>query len=251
MYIENLKPLGGIFKPGITKAGRLSLLGNLKDGTKVKVYNSFNLNQIHIRKMLGDIFIDDDVLFPDLIAYDDNFIIEKWIEGKPLDKINSFQLDKSSEYLINFLDKLHNDPIFCKIAKENLNSFCYLKDYLILRLNPWKQWIPVEKLLNAWFEADYQTENIIESKISHPDLSLTNLILSPEKKIYIIDNELLGVGKGWLLDINNSFFRRKVSEPILKPLLNNFYNLSWKLRLVGSALDSGDFDRAKRMAYVE
>ena len=33
--------------------------------------------------------------------------------------------------------------------------------------------------------------------------------------------------------------------------LKNFYELSWKLRLVGSALDSGDFSRAERMAYLE
>ena len=251
IYVDNLVPLGGIFKPGITKAGRISLSGRLQDGTKVKVYNSYNLNQINIRKKLGHIFIEEDVLFPDVISNDDYFVIERWIEGKPLNKIRSNKLDEFTESIINFLDKLHNEPIFCKIANENLNSFCYLKDYLLLRLKPWQQWLPVEELLNAWFDANYKTEKIIEPKISHPDLSLTNLILSPENKIYIIDNELLGVGKGWLLDSTNSFFRRKVSKPIFKPLINNFYNLSWKLRLVGSALDNGDFDRAKRMAYLD
>ncbi len=251
IYVDNLFPLGGIFKPGITKAGRISLSGRLKDGTKVKVYNSFSFNQINIRKMLGNLFIDEDVLFPDVISYDEHFVIERWIEGKPLNKINSKQIDKCTNSIAKFLDKLHNDPIFCEIANDNLNAFCYLKDYLILRLKPWKQWVPVEKLLDAWFEADHKTEKIIHSKISHPDLSLTNLILSPEKKIYIIDNELLGVGKGWLLDLNNSFFRKKVSKPTFKPLINNFYNLSWKLRLVGSALDNGDFDRAERMANID
>tara|TARA_Y100001978_G_C23409199_1_gene298311 strand:+ start:60 stop:287 length:228 start_codon:yes stop_codon:yes gene_type:complete len=67
-------------------------------------------------------------------------------------------------------------------------------------------------------------------------------------KTYIIDNELLGVSKGWLLDERNSFFRNKVSTKISDENIKNFYNLSWKLRLVGSALDSGDFARAERMA---
>ena len=96
-----------------------------------------------------------------------------------------------------------------------------------------------------------EIKNIIESRISHPDLSLSNLLLDKDEKIYIIDNELIGTGKGWLLDEKNSFFRNKIPKPSFSPEVKNFYELSWKLRLVGSALDSGDFSRAERMAYLE
>ena len=53
LEITNLNPLGGMFKKGVTKAGRISLSGNLNDGRKVKVYESFNSNQIKLRKKLG------------------------------------------------------------------------------------------------------------------------------------------------------------------------------------------------------
>ena len=48
-YVHNLSPLGGIFKPGITKAGRVSLIGMLCNGEKVKIYSCLNSDQIFLR----------------------------------------------------------------------------------------------------------------------------------------------------------------------------------------------------------
>ena len=246
--INNLNPLGGMFKKGVTKAGRISLSGNLSDGRKVKVYESFNSNQIKLRKKLGAQLKNEDVLFPPILATDGNFIVEEWITGKILSATKPQSLEKHSERLINFLEKIHYDSDFIKIANTHKNSFCYLSDYLIMRLKPWRKWNPVENLLKAWIESDLETEKTIKSRISHPDLSMSNIVLSPDEKIYIVDNELIGTGKGWLLDERNSFFRGKVSTKNLVKSIKNFYLLSWKLRLVGSAIDEGDFYRAERMA---
>ena len=251
LEITNLNPLGGMFKKGVTKAGRISLSGNLNDGRKVKVYESFNYNQIQLRKKLGKQLKNEDVLFPNLITNDKNFIVEEWISGKSFSAIKPNGLEKHSERLINFLEKIHYDSDFNKIATTYKDSFCYLSDYLIMRLKPWRKWIPVENLLNAWIEANLETEKTIKSRISHPDLSLSNLILSPDEKIYIVDNELIGTGKGWLLDERNSFFRGKVNPKKLIDNTKKFYSLSWKLRLVGSAIDEGDFYRAERMANIK
>ena len=122
---------------------------------------------------------------------------------------------------------------------------------MILRLKPWCQWVPVQNLLEEWKKLNIATDSKIQSRISHPDLSLSNLILGDDNKIYIVDNELLGVGKGWLLDEKNSFFRSQVNIPELESICNRFYSISWKLRLVGSALDSGDFARAERMSKFD
>ena len=111
--------------------------------------------------------------------------------------------------------------------------------------------MPVENLLEEWNKLNLATNYKIKSRISHPDLSLSNLILGDDKKVYIVDNELLGVGKGWLLDEKNSFFRSQVNIPELEAICHRFYSISWKLRLVGSALDSGDFARAERMAKFD
>ena len=246
-YIKKLTPLGGIFKPGITKAGRLSLSGYLNNGTRIKVYRAHSPKQIYLRRIIGDKLKNDIVLLPPVITSDDNFIVEKWIEGKSYSRIKKGILDSNTNNLINFLEKIHYQSEFLDIAKSNEKSFCYLEDYLIIRLSPWKQWTPVEKLINEWINANNTIDKILDSRISHPDLSLSNMILS-NNKTYIIDNELLGVSKGWLLDERNSFFRNKSSTKINDENVKNFYNLSWKLRLVGSALDSGDFARAERMA---
>ena len=251
LEITNLHPLGGMFKKGVTKAGRISLSGNLTDGRKVKVYESFNSNQIKLRKKLGTKLKKEDVLFPPLLASDGNFIVEEWIKGKTLSEIKPDILEKHSGRLINFLEKIHFDSDFNKIANSYKDSFCYLSDYLIRRLKPWRKWIPVEKLLIAWNEADLETEKTIKPRISHPDLSLSNIILAPDEKIYIVDNELIGTGKGWLLDERNSFFRGKVYPKKLLDSTKKFYSLSWKLRLVGSAIDEGDFYRAERMANIK
>ena len=82
IYIEELKPLGGMFKPGITKAGRVSLSGFLNDGTKVKVYNSYNSEQIRLRKNLDLHFKNENVLFSPVITSDEFFVVEKWIQGR-------------------------------------------------------------------------------------------------------------------------------------------------------------------------
>ena len=249
--IHNLKPLGGIFKPGITKAGRLSFSGTLNNGNKVKVYQSFNEKQINLRKEIGEECKTMDVLFPKVLFNDENFIVEEWIMGKTFSKLKPRIIDEFALKVINFLEVLHFDSKFINIAKKNGDTFCYLSDYLFMRLKPWNQWLPVERLLEKWHESKLETHNLIESKISHPDLSLTNIILSKDEKIYIVDNELIGSGKGWLLDGKNSFFRDKVPITNLIPAIYKFYKLSWKLRLVGSAIDNGDFNRAERMAKFD
>ena len=114
----------------------------------------------------------------------------------------------------------------------------------------WEQWEPVENLLNAWIKSNEETKGVIPLRVSHPDLSLSNMILDSRDKIYIIDNELIGVGKGWLLDIRNSFIRSKVKNKKNTQIIDKFLELSWKLRLVGSAIDSGDFERAERLSKI-
>ncbi len=250
IIINSLEPLGGMFKPGITKAGRLSLSGKLENGTKVKVYEAFNSSQIDLRLDLGEYLKSKKVLLPEVIGRDDHLVVEKWIEGQTLAKLKSNEVKKHSTELINFLEKIHFDKDFLTLAGKYKNCFCYLKDYLLLRLKPWEKWEPVETLLAEWIKSDSETNNIINKAISHPDLSLNNIIFNANKSIYIIDNELVGAGKGWILDHRNSFFRNKKSISEKEPMINNFYNLSWQLRLVGSAIDHGDFSRAERLAKI-
>ncbi len=251
LVIYDLNPLGGMFKKGVTKAGRISLAGTLNNGKKVKVYESSNPNQIKLRKILGDQLNNEDILLPSILTYDENFIVEEWIGGTSFSQLKPKFLNEYSEKFINFMNKIHYDIKFNKIADLYQDSFCYLSDYLVMRLKPWQNWAPVRTLLEEWEKSNLETEQLIKARISHPDLSLSNIILSQDNRIYIVDNELIGSGKGWLLDERNSFFREKVISPKFRNPTKNFFELSWKLRLVGSAIDQGDFYRAERMADLK
>ena len=57
---------------------------------------------------------------------------------KTFDKLKINSIDKYSFKLIKFFEMIHFDKVFIDIAKTTGNSFCYLSDYLLIRLNPWK-----------------------------------------------------------------------------------------------------------------
>ena len=80
---------------------------------------------------------------------------------------------------------------------------------------------------------------------------MSNLIVHSTGKLYVVDNELLGVGRSWVIDGKNSFCKSKFKDDLVDAVSQNFANLSWKLRLVGSALDNGDFERAERLAQIK
>ena len=249
--VFNLTPLGGIFKPGITKAGSVSLKGQLKSGESVKIYSCHNREHALLRLDCGLNVFTDKVSFPPVIDYDDHMILEKWIDSTSRLKREKIHLSKSNtESVIKFLTKLHQYSSDNESNVQYINSFCYIKDYLLARLSPWKNWKPISTLLDAWSFADQKSDSIVLPRFSHPDLSQPNIIIARDSKIYIIDNELLGFGKGWVIDHYNTHFRSLFPLDFPDERCSKFVELTWKLRLTGSALDSGDFHRAERMASI-
>ena len=248
-YVHNLSPLGGIFKPGITKAGRVSLTGQLCNGEKVKVYSCLNSNQVMLRVYAENKIRTDDVCFPPIVSFDGQMIIEKWIDTN-----NNLSNKKTShenlESLMHFLSYLHCFSSENILPSTYAHSFCYLKDYLVARLHPWKNWEPISRLLDAWHHEDDVSDKVLFPRLSHPDLSISNIVIGKDLKMYIIDNELFGFGKGWVLDHYNTNFRSTFIPDDVNKKCKPFVELSWKLRLAGSALDSGDFYRAERMARI-
>ena len=77
--VFNLTPLGGIFKPGITKAGRVPK-GQLKSGESVKIYFVIIVACVTPPDCGLNVFTDK-VSFPPVIDYDDHMILEKWIDS--------------------------------------------------------------------------------------------------------------------------------------------------------------------------
>jgi hypothetical protein len=247
--ITDLVPQGGYRQPGMTKAGRVSFSGIYK-GKRVKIYSAYSTEHAKLRIKLESTDFGRRFL-PRLIIADDVHMVEEWIDGLSVEKFDSSLLKRAAEEIENFLSECRNSKELIQIAKQHESAFCYFQDYLIKRIEPWCILDFVCKFKNSWQEKYDKTKNNIEIFVSHPDLSAANILRETRTgRFVVIDNELLGVGRGWILDRRNSFlksFSEDQGEPLTQGIEQEFLQESWKLRLLGSALDAADFDRAYRI----
>jgi len=248
--ITDLVPLGGYRQPGITKAGRVSFSG-MFEGKRIKVYSTYSAAQAKLRLSLESLDIGRR-FFPRLILSDKNYIVEEWIDGLPLTKVGRSSYKQAADYIERFLSECRNSEELIRLAGNHRGAFCYFQDYLIKRLEPWRVLDFVREYVLSWQDAYERIKDDIELRLSHPDLSEANILQEQKTgRFVVIDNELLGVGHGWILDRRNSFLKDFpagaevfMNEGIDKGFLND----SWRLRLIGSALDAADFERAYMIA---
>lgn len=248
--ITDLIPLGGYRQLGITKAGRASFSG-LLEGKKVKVYSAYSMDHANLRAGLESTDLGRR-FFPRLIMSDKTYMVEEWINGPPLKKIGSSLFELAAEEITGFLSECRNSKELIQLAANHQGAFCYFQDYLIKRLEPWCVLDFVQQFILSWQDMYEKVKDKIEIRLSHPDLSDSNILLEKESgRFVVIDNELLGVGHGWILDRRNSFLRDFSADTEVQPnkgIEKEFLNESWRLRLIGSALDASDFERAYAIA---
>tara|TARA_B100001093_G_scaffold388078_1_gene374165 strand:- start:354 stop:1004 length:651 start_codon:yes stop_codon:yes gene_type:complete len=204
--IENLTPIKKSF---INKNKKFSARGFI-DKKKVKIYEVFDKKQGSLREFVSN-HKELSAYFPNLIAYDEKFIVEEWLEGNTLMEIN-----------LNFFKKLKYSLALKKMIKlmwsinYDEEVFDYI-DYIYKR---------VGKICH--FDL-----NKIPMRINHNDLSLDNILITPNG-LKIIDNEYLGNSRGWILNLKNSFLKGS--------LVNNKYITSeqlielWKIRVEWSQI---------------
>jgi thiamine kinase-like enzyme len=240
--IKNLQILKRNYKPGMSKAGAVSLSGTFKD-QKVKIYSTRSLAQTNLITALGYRLRDSEVKFPTIIAKDQNYIAEKWISGINCSKLNSNKLVDPIRSILYKFQNEYNDIVTSEVYKD---AFDYLGDYLVERIKPWIGLYDLKDIQQDWLHEFEISKNTIEPKLSHPDLSPNNLILSNNGNIYVIDNELVGIGNGWILDIYNSNLDIKFNQQ-MTPFEVSFRDRSILLRRIGSALDSGSFNNLRRI----
>jgi hypothetical protein len=248
--IAELVPLGGYRRLGMTKAGRASFSG-LFEGKKVKVYSTNSADQAKLRVSLESTDLGRQ-FFPRLIASDKTHIVEEWIDGVPLKKVESPSFERAAGEIEGFLYECRNRQELIRLAANHAGAFCYFQDYLVKRLEPWCVLDFVRQFVLSWQDAYDRVKDKIEVGLSHPDLSAANILLEKRTgRFVVIDNELLGAGHGWILDRRNSFLKDSAGGPETHAnsgLDNGFVNESWRLRLLGSALDATDFERAYTIA---
>lgn len=248
--ITDLMPLGGYRQLGITKAGRVSFSG-LFEGKRVKVYSTYSADHAKLRVSLESTDLGQQ-FFPRLIMSDKTHMVEEWIDGLPLTKLDCSLFDRAAEEIKKFLSECQNSKELIQMAARHIGAFCYFQDYLIKRLEPWCVLDFVQEFILSWRDAYERIKDNIEIRLSHPDLSEANILREKKTgRFVVIDNELLGVGRGWVLDRRNSFlkdFSGNAETHLNKGMKKGFLNESWRLRLIGSALDATDFERAYTIA---
>lgn len=244
--VSDLHLLGGYHRPGITKAGRLSVKG-LCDGRVVKVYSAHSAVQVRLRLALQEAILPSGMCFPEIVASDDHLVAERWVEGTSLTRLRGKPLADAAERVRHFLGECAGEPRLLELARRYDGSFCYLEDYLLQRLGAWRNVREIAMFVEKWQDEYARVKSVLPRRLTHPDLSLANLLLEKgTERLFIVDNELLGVGAGWILDWHNSLLRER-QLPLLEPSrgeTERFIQMTWRLRRLGSALDGGDFRRA-------
>ena len=197
---EKLKPIKERFK---NKNNKFSAQGYYKD-KRVKIYEVFDRNQGSLREFVSK-HKQLSLYFPNLVLYDEKYIVEEWLSGKTLrETISNNLID--SEY-VNELKKIIK---LMWSINYNEKTFDYI-DYIYKRLN----------------KTNSFDLSKIPIRINHNDLSLDNILVSSEG-LKIIDNEFLGCSTGWVLNYKNSF----LSEELINQdyISDKILNELWKIR---------------------
>ena len=174
--ITNLKPLRKNFR---NKNNNFSAHGIFKE-KKVKIYEVFDKKQGDLRDFISK-HKKLSKYFPKLISYNDQYIVEEWIQGQTLrdaklkSKINNLPTEKIKEIINEMWSIIYEKKVF---------------DYINFIHNRVKK------------PNNFDLSNV-PIRINHNDLSLDNIITTPNG-LKIIDNEFLGCSTGWLLNVKNS-----------------------------------------------
>lgn len=240
--VENVEPLGNWMTPGVTKVGRLSFSGWV-NGQKVKIYSAHSAEQIKLRVFLAQMPFTHFSL-PALVAHNEHLLVEEWVEGESLKPG-----PEGKNLVCSIVEELHSTTHKLEQSWLTSSPFCYFQDYLVTRLGRWRGVAQIDDFLLDWQSQMDSLKNVLEPRLCHPDLTLPNMIqCSGTGRVMVIDNELLGVGRGWVLDWHNAGWpdQALLGYPD-KDELSRFVSLSWKLRRLGSLLDACDYDGVRRL----
>lgn len=226
---------------GLTKAGRLSLRGRV-GAQAVKVYSCFSSDQVRLRLAVQQCAFRG-LRFPEIVAHEGHIVVERWIDG---DAVTETKAPEVCDAVATFLLECADDERSRGLVSRYGAAFCYV-DFLFQRIEPWLGIDAIRAVAAAARNALEATPAAFPDRLTHPDLSAANLVVElGSQAVYVVDNELLGVGKGWIIDYHNSLLaRRGAPDPRMPGAPERFLaERLWRLRRLGSALHAGDFQRA-------
>ena len=227
----------------IAKSNRIVFVYHNTNKTKTKLYQAFNdqhaqfISSVTQHRAVAN-------FFPKIHAIKNEFIETEWVDG--------------SECLSGHIDK-RLEILFCLYALEcrQESHFDYVEDLIIPRF------YSLHPLVGSLF-----CKNVVEriqkgsdrytARISHPDLTVKNIISAPNGLV-VIDNELICKTKHHRIDLLNMVLSSstKTHDEIIKKFLNiekitmndfgneyPYLNALWVARQSGSYLMRGQIELA-------
>ncbi len=241
---------------GLTKAGRLCLFAYM-DGKPVKIYECSNEIHANYINIISNYF---SAYFPDVYLRAGKYLVTEWVDGVQLRNSSKLDLDLLKS-MAKYQAKLH---AYTDYEKDDV-GFDYIQ-FLFYRLNKYRGFFPLSDELNCIKKMPLCEVNLQKSAVSHPDITLQNLIKCKTSAFKIIDNELLTNNNYFHIDLFNTLNSISCENHSaiylnsymenggdLKQILDNskYYSCIWKLRMLGSCAQAGDYQELAKLNSIE
>jgi thiamine kinase-like enzyme len=198
--------------------------------------------------------------FPKVLHVQGSHVVAEWIQGTPL---NARLIQKDNRLILKTAQMqtlLHMTTL--QEVPPGFDYSSFLQDRLKKYLGPFS---PVQTILNMTALCRNHASLGQTARISHPDITPRNLVIESETgELKLIDNELLGYNDYYLIDLFNTYHSfdgvedagnayieaYRISGGDLSPLLEqpDLFLALWKLRRIGSLLQSGRMGEALQLA---
>jgi serine/threonine protein kinase len=241
-----------------SKVGRISLRG-VWNGKDVKVFECANPEHA---KFVAEVTTKEPyrVFFPEVYHVHESFIVSQWVAGHEIKKGWLREKEVYSRQLGELLGLLHEASI------EGSSKFDYVEDFIKPRFEYCCQTLGLIEFQNEVLKSWPVMSQLVDSpSLSHPDLSPANIILTPQGKIKVIDNELLGASSAPWFDLLNLLYflgKKPIKESYLQyaviaplsELIQAGYNKHlmsmWLMRKMGARFVAGNIEGVLKMANL-
>ena len=243
--IIDVKPLG------IAKSGNISYKVKLPHRT-VKYFTCFSEKDAKAVKEISNLLQKNGILFPEVYSVVGKAVVSEWILGKQLQPIDLLLKPNILDKFVEYQAKIHKVDL-----KENMVlNFSYV-DFLISRFEKETKNISLAKKVNLNLIKKRKQREYLS--ICHPDFTFSNIVLTSNNELCIIDNETIYFGHDLQYDImntknicfrSNGFLKQKYLSlykkynPLFEYSEDDYDVLLWYVRQVGGNLVVGKKKKA-------
>mmetsp|Transcript_1025 Transcript_1025/g.796 ORF Transcript_1025/g.796 Transcript_1025/m.796 type:complete len:310 (-) Transcript_1025:61-990(-) len=171
--------------------------------SKHSIESSYSADTIY---MATKILQENNIPMPKIVAKLDHLIFAEWIEGR---QIGRYKSKKLYEKIMEYQCRIHNAEIN-NIETKN-SELIFLKFSIKIFKNYASRYIAKETIDETINYVKSLIPSGLKTRVIHTDFKKSNIILNKNKELIIIDNEMLGLGLGFELDVLSTarnLFRR-------------------------------------------